>query len=166
MQYSGTGVTELTHLDDTGAARMVDVSAKPSTKRTAVAGAAVLVATATLAAIRENTAKKGDVLGVARVAGIVGAKKTYELVPLCHPIPISSVEIDFQLQEEPDAVLIEAKVTTTGPTGVEMEALAAVTVAALTVYDMIKSVDRSASITDVKLLFKDGGKSGRFDRRR
>ena len=166
MQYPGTGVTDLTHLDDTGAARMVDVSAKPSTKRTAVAGAAVLVATATLAAIRANTAKKGDVLGVARVAGIVGAKKTYELVPLCHPIPISSIEIDFQLQEEPSAVLIEAKVATTGPTGVEMEALAAVTVAALTVYDMIKSVDRSASITDVQLLFKDGGKSGRFDRRR
>ena len=159
-------MTDLTHIDDTGAARMVDVSAKPSTKRTAIAGAAVLVATATLAAIRENTAKKGDVLGVARVAGIVGAKKTYELVPLCHPIPISSVEIDFQLQEEPGAVLIEATVATTGPTGVEMEALAAVTVAALTVYDMIKSVDRSASITDVRLLFKDGGKSGRFDRRR
>ena len=155
---------KLSHIDESGAARMVDIAGKQASRRVAVAKATVSVAPETLDAIRRNAAKKGDVLGVARVAGILGAKRTPELIPLCHPIPVASVDVEFQLTGEPASVLIESRVATTGSTGVEMEALTAVSVAALTVYDMIKSMDRSASINDVHLAMKDGGKSGRFER--
>lgn len=155
---------KLSHIDESGAARMVDITGKQASRRVAVAKATVSVAPETLDAIRRNAAKKGDVLGVARVAGILGAKRTPELIPLCHPIPVASVDVEFQLTGEPASVLIESRVATTGSTGVEMEALTAVSVAALTVYDMIKSMDRSASINDVHLAMKDGGKSGRFER--
>ncbi len=156
-------MVKLSHIDETGSARMVDISGKPSSSRVAVANATVLVRPETLAEIRNNSLKKGDVLGVARVAGIVAAKRTPELVPLCHPIAITSVDVQFQLVDDPSKVQIESMVTTTGQTGVEMEALTSVSVAALTIYDMVKSVDRSATITDIRLAFKDGGKSGRYE---
>ena len=156
-------MVKLSHIDETGAARMVDISGKPASSRVAIANATVLVKPETLAEIRNSSLKKGDVLGVARVAGIVAAKRTPELVPLCHPIAITSVDVQFQLIDDPSRVQLESRVTTTGQTGVEMEALTSVSVAALTVYDMIKSVDRSATITDIRLAFKDGGKSGRYE---
>ena len=156
-------MVKLSHIDATGSARMVDISGKPSSSRVAVANATVLVRPETLAEIRNNSLKKGDVLGVARVAGIVAAKRTPELVPLCHPVAITSVDVQFQLIDDPSKVQIESMVTTTGQTGVEMEALTSVSVAALTIYDMVKSVDRSATITDIRLAFKDGGKSGRYE---
>ena len=155
---------KLSHIDESGAARMVDISGKQASRRVAVARASVSVGPETLETIRSNAAKKGDVLGVARIAGILGAKRTPELIPLCHPIPLASVDVEFNLVDEPACVHIESRVATTGSTGVEMEALTAVSVAALTVYDMIKSMDRSASINDVHLAMKDGGKSGRFER--
>jgi cyclic pyranopterin phosphate synthase len=149
-----------THFDASGNAVMVDVSAKPVTDRTATARVRVLMRPATLAMIREGTAKKGDVLGVARIAGIMAAKRTSELIPLCHPLPISAVGID--LSAEGDGVDIAATVRTTGQTGVEMEALTAASVAALTVYDMCKSVDRGMRIDALRLVHKAGGKSGEF----
>jgi cyclic pyranopterin phosphate synthase len=138
--------SNLTHLDARGQANMVDVSAKPATDRTAVAAGCVVMQPATLALIREGRAGKGDVLGVARIAGIMAAKKTSELIPLCHPLLISKVAVDLVPPEGEDAVAIEATVTLAGRTGVEMEALTAVTVAALTVYDMVKAVDRGMRI--------------------
>ncbi len=152
----------LTHLDEKGAARMVDVSGKEPTKRRALARGRVLLAPATLDAIREGQTKKGDVLAVARIAGIMAAKRTPELIPLCHPLPISSVKLELIIQD--DGVQIEAEVTTTAPTGVEMEALTAVSVAALTVYDMIKAVQRDAVIEAICLVEKSGGKSGEYRR--
>jgi len=149
-----------THFDSSGNAAMVDVSAKPVTDRTATARARVLMRPATATMIRDGAAKKGDVLGVARIAGIMAAKRTSELIPLCHPLPISTVGID--LSAEYDAVEIAATVRTTGQTGVEMEALTAATVAALTVYDMCKSVDRGMRIDALRLVHKAGGKSGEF----
>ena len=149
-----------THFDSSGNAAMVDVSAKPVTDRTATARVRVLMQPATATMIREGTAKKGDVLGVARIAGIMAAKRTSELIPLCHPLPISAVGID--LSAEGDAVDIAATVRTTGQTGVEMEALTAASVAALTVYDMCKSVDRGMRIEALRVTHKDGGKSGAF----
>jgi len=149
-----------THFDSSGNAAMVDVSAKPVTDRTATARVRVLMQPATAAMIRAGTAKKGDVLGVARIAGIMAAKRTSELIPLCHPLPISAVGID--LSAEGDAVDIAATVRTTGQTGVEMEALTAASVAALTVYDMCKSVDRGMRIDALRLVHKAGGKSGQF----
>ena len=152
----------LTHIDEKGAARMVDVGHKEATKRRALARGRVALAPETLAAIKEGQSKKGDVLGVARVAGIMAAKRTPDLVPLCHPLPLSSVRVDLTIQE--DGVLIEAEVATTAPTGVEMEAMTAVSVAALTVYDMIKAVQRDAVIGDIYLVEKSGGKSGEYRR--
>jgi cyclic pyranopterin monophosphate synthase len=149
-----------THFDASGNAAMVDVSAKPETDRTATARVRVVMRPATLAMIREGTAKKGDVLGVARVAGIMAAKRTSELIPLCHPLPITAVTLE--LSAEHAAVEIAATVRTRGQTGVEMEALTAASVAALTIYDMCKSVDRGMRIDALRLVHKAGGKSGEF----
>ncbi len=151
---------QLTHFDEDGAAHMVDVSDKPATARVAVASGRISMAPETAALIAEGRAKKGDVLGVARLAGIMAAKKTHDLIPLCHPLALSKVSVDLDVVG--DAVEIMATVKTTGPTGVEMEALTAVNVAALTVYDMVKAVDRAMVISDVRLRLKDGGKSGAF----
>ena len=148
----------LTHLDDTGAARMVDVGGKAVTARVAVAGGRIGMTAQALAAIREGSAKKGDVLATARIAGIMAAKRTAELIPLCHPLPISSVTIDLAL--DADGVAVTASVSTTGQTGVEMEALTAASVALLTIYDMAKALDRGMRIEGVELLEKRGGKSG------
>lgn len=150
------------HFDERGHARMVDVSGKAETVRTATAKGRVLMRPETLALIREGGFKKGDVLQVARLAGIMAAKRTADLIPLCHPLPLSSVAVDLELDEAGGAVEIAATVKMTGRTGVEMEALTAVTVAALTVYDMCKSVDRGMRIADVRLAHKAGGKSGEF----
>ncbi len=154
--------SKLTHVDETGAARMVDVSAKDVTSRVARAGGRVFMKPETLRAVLDNTAKKGDVLAVARVAGIMAAKRTHELIPLCHPLMISKVTVDFTPDEEESCIVIEAMVKVEGKTGVEMEALTAVSVAALTIYDMVKAMDRGMRITDVRLLEKAGGKSGHF----
>ncbi len=153
---------ELTHFDPAGNAAMVDVSAKPVTERIATARARVTMLPATLALIQSGGAKKGDVLGVARIAGIMAAKRTAELIPLCHPLPISAVAVELTADTASGAVEIAATVRTTGQTGVEMEALTAASVAALTVYDMCKSVDRGMRIEAVRLTHKAGGKSGEF----
>ena len=152
----------LTHVDESGAARMVDVSAKDVTSREAVAAGRVLVSDQVLALLRGDGVPKGDALGVARVAGILGAKLTPTLIPLCHPLAISGVTVDLALTD--DAVAITATVRTTDRTGVEMEALTAVSVAALTVVDMVKAVDKAAVITDVRVESKTGGKSGDWSR--
>jgi cyclic pyranopterin phosphate synthase len=153
----------LTHFDEAGAARMVDVSDKPATVRRAVARGWIAMAPATLALVAEGTAAKGDVLGVARLAGIMAAKRTSELIPLCHPIALSTVAVELAADAAAGRVLIEATVATTGPTGVEMEALTAVSVAALTVYDMLKAVDRGMAIGGIRLALKEGGASGRYE---
>jgi cyclic pyranopterin phosphate synthase len=150
----------LTHIDESGRARMVDVGWKPDTERVAVARGAVTMQPETLALIRSNGFQKGDVLGVAQIAGIMGAKNTSQLIPLCHPLPLSQVAVDFELDEANSAVNITATAKTTGKTGVEMEALTAVSVAALTIYDMCKAVDRAMRIEGVRLVRKTGGKSG------
>ncbi|MEO1224493.1 MAG: cyclic pyranopterin monophosphate synthase MoaC [Pseudomonadota bacterium] len=157
-------MTDLTHFDEGGRARMVDVSAKNETARLATAACRVIMQPETLALIKEGRAAKGDVLAVARLAGIMAAKKTSDLIPLCHPLPLSSVSIDLTTDEAGPAVDIVATAKVTGRTGVEMEALTAASVAALTVYDMCKSADREMTITDLKLLRKSGGKSGDFVR--
>ncbi len=151
-----------THFDSTGNAVMVDVSAKPATDRTATAKARVAMQPETLAMIVAGSAKKGDVLGVARLAGIMGAKRTSDLIPLCHPLPITAVTIELTPNTAASAVEIEATVRTTGQTGVEMEALTAASVAALTVYDMCKAVDRGMRIEAIRVVHKAGGKSGEF----
>jgi cyclic pyranopterin phosphate synthase len=151
----------LTHFDAKGAAQMVDVSGKPETERIAIARGAVEMAPETLALIAGGRAEKGDVLGVARLAGIMAAKRTHELIPLCHPLPLARVALELEIRG--GRVEIEATVKTTGRTGVEMEALTAVSVAALTVYDMVKAADRAMRITDIRLVLKDGGKSGRYE---
>jgi cyclic pyranopterin phosphate synthase len=153
----------LTHFDDSGAAHMVDVSAKPVTDRIAVAEGFVVMAPETLALIGEGRAKKGDVLAVARLAGIMGAKQTASLIPLCHPLPITKVALELTLDPARSAVRVQATVKTGGQTGVEMEALTAVSVACLTIYDMVKAVDRAMQIEGIRLLLKDGGKSGRYE---
>ena len=152
----------LTHFDAAGNAVMVDVSAKPVTARTATARARVVMEPATLAMIEAGTAKKGDVLGVARLAGIMAAKRTAELIPLCHPLPIAAVVIDLTPDRAANAIEIEATVRTTGQTGVEMEALTAASVTALTVYDMCKAVDRGMRVESLRVVHKAGGKSGDF----
>jgi cyclic pyranopterin phosphate synthase len=152
---------KLTHFDAEGRAVMVDVGGKPVTDRAATARARVVMQPATLAMIRAGTAKKGDVLGVARLAGIMAAKRTAELIPLCHPLPITNVTIDLE-PTGGDTVEIAATVKTTGQTGVEMEALTAASVAALTVYDMCKAVDRAMRIEGLRVVAKSGGKSGDF----
>ena len=156
-------MAEFTHFDADGNARMVDVSAKEATERTATAKGCVLMRPETAALIRDGGVKKGDVLSVAQLAGIMGAKRTPDLIPLCHPLELSSVSVDLVMAEDRDAVLITATCKLTGATGVEMEALTAVAVAALTVYDMCKAVDRGMKITDIRLIHKAGGKSGTFE---
>jgi len=155
-------MAELTHFDNQGNAHMVDVSAKDETERTAVAEATVRMRPKTLSMILEGRAGKGDVLGVARIAGIMAAKRTSDLIPLCHPLPLTAVEIDLACDAERNVVSITSTCRTTGRTGFEMEALTAVSVAALTVYDMCKSVDRGMVIESTRLTFKSGGKSGTF----
>ncbi len=153
---------KLTHVDEQGIARMVDVGAKPDSERVAIAGGAVYVSADTLSLIRDGALKKGDVLMVARLAGIMAAKKTADLIPLCHPIPLTHIDVDLRLDEEHSAVQIKATARTTGKTGVEMEALTAVSVAALTVYDMAKAVDRGMRLSDIRLLEKRGGQHGDY----
>jgi cyclic pyranopterin phosphate synthase len=153
----------LSHVDRTGAARMVDVSAKAVTAREAVARGRITMSAEAVRQIRAGAVKKGDPLQAARLAGIMAAKRTSELIPLCHPLALSHV--DVELRPKPDGYEIEARVRTTAQTGVEMEALTAVAVAALTVYDMVKAVDRSMTITDVRLVKKTGGKSGDYRRK-
>jgi cyclic pyranopterin monophosphate synthase len=155
-------MSELSHFDAAGNAVMVDVSAKPATERVAVAAGRVLMQAETLALIRKRGVKKGDVLTVAQLAGIMGAKRTPDLIPLCHPLPLSSVAVELACRSEPPSVEITATCRVRGPTGVEMEALCAVSAAALTVYDMCKAVDRGMRITDIRLRHKAGGRSGSF----
>jgi cyclic pyranopterin phosphate synthase len=157
-------VTELTHFDEAGRARMVDVGSKPDTPREAVAGGIVRMKPETLARIREGRMAKGDVLAVAQVAGIMAAKQTPQLIPMCHTLLLTGVDLAFQLDEAQGSVTIQATVRTVGKTGAEMEALAAVSAAALTIYDMCKSVDREMIIDQIRLLRKSGGKSGTFER--
>ena len=156
-------MAEFTHFDAEGKAVMVDVSAKPETKRTATAKASVVMKPETLAKIRDGAMAKGDVLSVARLAGIMGAKRTPDLIPLCHPLSLDAVQLDLTLAPERNAVDVAATCTLTGRTGVEMEALTAVSIAALTVYDMCKAVDRGMQITDIRLTHKSGGKSGTYE---
>jgi cyclic pyranopterin phosphate synthase len=150
----------LTHLDEHGTARMVDVSHKADTERTAVAAGEVLMLPSTLGLIRDGQIKKGDVLTVARLAGIMAAKRTADLIPLCHPLPLTHVDLELWLDEPASCVQIRATARTTGKTGVEMEALTAVSVAALTVYDMAKAAEKGMQIHNIRLLEKHGGKSG------
>lgn len=152
----------LTHIDEHGRARMVDVGAKLDTERVAIARCEVAMKPETLALIQSGGVAKGDVIGVARVAGIMAAKKTGELIPLCHPLPVTSASVDFAFDEAGSRVLIEARVATVGKTGVEMEALTACSVAALTIYDMAKAVDKGMVIGQVRLVKKTGGKSGTY----
>lgn len=153
----------LTHFDAKGDAHMVDVSDKAVTSRLAVARGAVRMTAETLTLITEGRAAKGDVLAVARLAGIMGAKKTADLIPLCHPLPVTKVAVDLTPDPALPGIQIEATVKTTGQTGVEMEALTAVSVACLTVYDMVKAVEKSMQIEGIRLILKEGGKSGRFE---
>jgi cyclic pyranopterin phosphate synthase len=157
-------MAELTHFDEHGSARMVDVSGKEETAREAVAGGRVTMLPETLKLILDRKVAKGDVFGVARVAGIMAAKKTAEFIPLCHPLNLASADISFEPDEKTSSVNILAVVRTTGQTGVEMEALTAVAAAGLTIYDMCKAVDRAVTITDIRLMKKKGGKSGTFER--
>ncbi|WP_342728904.1 cyclic pyranopterin monophosphate synthase MoaC [Bradyrhizobium sp. B097] len=155
-------VAALTHIDAKGEARMVDVSAKPATERTAVAEGRVLMSKTTLALIESGQAKKGDVLATARIAGIMAAKRTSELIPLCHPLALTKVTIDIATDGKLPGCIVRASVKVTGPTGVEMEALTAVSVACLTIYDMVKAVDRGIRIEGIHLVEKIGGKSGHY----
>ena len=154
---------KLTHFDETGQAHMVDVSAKPVTDRIATAESWVKMSAETLAHVTAGTAKKGDVLGIARIAGIQGAKKTSDLIPLCHPLPITKVAIDLVPDDTLPGVRVTATVKTSGQTGVEMEALTAASTASLTVYDMLKAVQKDMEIGGLRVTLKDGGKSGRFE---
>jgi len=156
-------MSNLTHFDDKGAAHMVDVSAKDITHRVAVAKGSISMKPETLALITEGRAKKGDVMGVARLAGIMAAKKTHDLIPLCHPLALSKVAVELTPNPAESCIDIEATVKTTGQTGVEMEALTAVSLAALTVHDMVKAVDKGMIISGVRVVLKDGGKSGLYE---
>ena len=153
---------KLTHIGAGGEARMVDVSRKPATERVAVAQGRVVMSAKTLALVLSGNAKKGDVLGAARIAGIMAAKKTHELIPLCHPLPVSKVEVDIAPAQKPPGLVVRATVKVTGQTGVEMEALMATSVACLTIYDMVKAVERGMRIEDIHLVEKRGGKSGHY----
>ncbi len=153
----------LSHFDGDGRAHMVDVSDKPATARLAVAEGHVVMSPATLALVREGRADKGDVMGIARVAGIMGAKRTSDLIPLCHPLPVTKVALDLTPDDTLPGIRITATVKTTGQTGVEMEALTAVSVAALTIYDMLKAAEKGMVIGGIRLRLKEGGKSGRFE---
>ena len=155
----------LSHLNDKGEAHMVDVSAKEVTARTARADGFVSMASATLELILSGNAPKGNVLGTARIAGIMAAKRTHELIPLCHPLPLSEVTVEFEPSRDPPGIRVEATVKVDGKTGVEMEALTAVSIACLTIYDMAKAVDRAMSFSGIRLMEKTGGRSGPFKRR-
>ena len=155
-------MTELTHLDRTGAANMVDVSEKAATKRVARAEGRVVTLPETVALIRAGDAKKGDVLGTARLAGIMAAKRTHELIPLCHPLLLTKVAVECTLDDDLPGIRVEAEVAVSGQTGVEMEALTAVSVACLTLYDMVKAADRAMRIEGIRLLAKSGGRSGDY----
>ena len=156
-------MSELTHFDKDGQAHMVDVSEKEITDRIAVAEGCIRMTPETLEIITHGRAKKGDVLSVAQLAGIMGAKKTADLIPLCHPLPISKVSLTLTADPKRPGIRVEGTVKTTGQTGVEMEALTAVATACLTVYDMVKAVEKSMVIEDIRLVLKDGGKSGRYE---
>lgn len=163
-------MAEFTHFNESGRARMVDVSAKNSTERVATAQAIVFLQPETLEKIQRGKIAKGDVLSVAQVAGVMGAKKTPDIIPMCHPILLTAVDISFKEESQPDregrcSITIIATIKTTGPTGVEMEAMTAASVAALTIYDMCKAVDRGMSFSDISLLAKSGGKSGTYIRK-
>jgi len=155
-------VGKLSHIDDKGEARMVDVSDKASTARRAVAEGLIAMQPETLTLVETSAAKKGDVIGAARIAGIMAAKRTHELIPLCHPLAITKVGIDFVLTQSPPGIHVTAEVKVAGQTGVEMEALTAVSVACLTLYDMLKAADKTMTIEDIRLVEKTGGKSGAF----
>ncbi len=156
-------MADLSHFDDNGNAHMVDISNKQNSFRTAKAACFIQMSLETLKIISDGSAKKGDVLNVARIAGIQGAKKTSELIPLCHPISLTKINLDLNLNDKIPGIEIISTVKTTGPTGVEMEALTAASISALTVYDMVKSLDKSIIIKDLRLIFKDGGKSGLYE---
>ena len=158
-------MSKLSHLDDKGQARMVDVSEKDVTSRSAVAEGFVTMKPETLALIESGEAKKGDVLATARIAGIMAAKKTHDLIPLCHPLAITKASVEFMPSQSPVGIYVKAEVKVAGQTGVEMEALTAVSVACLTIYDMLKAVDKGMTITSVRLLEKSGGRSGTFKAR-
>jgi cyclic pyranopterin monophosphate synthase len=153
---------KLSHLGQGGEARMVDVSAKPPTERKAIAEGHVVMTAKTLELVLAGNAKKGDVLGAARIAGIMAAKRTHELIPLCHPLPVSNIAVDIEAERKPPGFRVRASVKVTGPTGVEMEALTAVAVACLTIYDMVKALERGMRIEGIRLLEKRGGKSGHY----
>jgi cyclic pyranopterin monophosphate synthase len=153
---------KLTHLSARGEANMVDVSAKPTTERIAVAEGRVVMQRKTLDIVRKGNAKKGDVLGAARLAGIMAAKRTHELIPLCHPLPVSQIEVDVSPDAKLPGVVVKARVKVAGKTGVEMEALTAVSVACLTIYDMVKAVERGMRIEGIRLVEKSGGRSGHY----
>ena len=157
-------MTDLTHLDSSGRARMVDVGAKPVSERRAVARAVVRVSPETAAKVAAGDAPKGDVLGVARIAGIQAAKRTAELIPLCHPLPLTFVGVEGSVDPDTGSIVLTAEARTTGQTGVEMEAMTAASVAALTVYDMVKGIERGAEIGEIVLLEKSGGRSGHWTR--
>ena len=156
-------MADLTHFDDNGNAHMVDISDKQNSFRTAKAACSIQMSLETLKIIADGNSKKGDVLNVARIAGIQGAKRTSELIPLCHPISLTKITLDLTLNDKIPGIEIISTVKTTGPTGVEMEALTAASISALTVYDMVKSLDKSIIIKDLRLIFKDGGKSGLYE---
>ena len=156
-------MADLTHFDDNGNAHMVDISDKQNSFRTAKAACSIQMSLETLKIIANGNSKKGDVLNVARIAGIQGAKRTSELIPLCHPISLTKISLDLTLNDKIPGVEIISTVKTTGPTGVEMEALTAAGISALTVYDMVKSLDKSIIVKDLRLIFKDGGKSGLYE---
>ena len=156
-------MADLTHFDDNGNAHMVDISDKQNSFRTAKAACSIQMSLETLKIIANGNSKKGDVLNVARIAGIQGAKRTSELIPLCHPISLTKISLDLTLNDKIPGVEIISTVKTTGPTGIEMEALTAASISALTVYDMIKSLDKSIIVKDLRLIFKDGGKSGLYE---
>ena len=156
-------MADLTHFDDDGNAHMVDISDKQNSFRTAKAACSIKMSLETFKIIANGNSKKGDVLNVARIAGIQGAKRTSELIPLCHPISLTKISLDLTLNNKIPGVEIISTVKTTGPTGVEMEALTAASISALTVYDMVKSLDKSIIVKDLRLIFKDGGKSGLYE---
>ena len=156
-------MADLTHFDDNGNAHMVDISDKQNSFRTAKAACSIQMSLETLKIIADGNSKKGDVLNVARIAGIQGAKRTSDLIPLCHSIGLTKINLDLTLNEKIPGIEIISTVKTTGPTGVEMEALTAASISALTVYDMVKSLDKSIIIKDLRLIFKDGGKSGLYE---
>ena len=156
-------MADLTHFDANGNAHMVDISDKQNSFRTAKAACSIQMSLETLKIIADGNSKKGDVLNVARIAGIQGAKRTSELIPLCHPISLTKISLDLTLNDKIPGIEIISTVKTTGPTGVEMEALTAASISALTIYDMVKSLDKSIIIKDLRLIFKDGGKSGLYE---